>query len=56
MLRYIAFLRAINVGGRNVSMAELRRLFQELGADQVETFIASDNVIFNYETLSPRRS
>lgn len=46
MPRYVAFLRAINVGGRTVSMAELRALFQALGFAKVETFIASGNVIF----------
>ena len=46
MRRLIAFLRAINVAGRNVKMAELRRLFQALGFTDVETFIASGNVIF----------
>ena len=46
MTRYIAFLRAINVGGRTVKMDRLRALFQELGYSNVETFIASGNVIF----------
>lgn len=46
MLRLIAFLRAINVGGHNVTMAELRGLFESLTLKQVETFIASGNVIF----------
>ena len=47
MPRYIAFLRAINVGGRNVSMEKLRSCFEELRFQRVETFIASGNVIFN---------
>ena len=46
MPRYIAFLRAINVGGHNVKMEELRALFESLGLSNVETFIASGNVIF----------
>ena len=46
MLRLIAFLRAINVGGHNVTMAELRGLFESLSLEEVETFIASGNVIF----------
>jgi uncharacterized protein (DUF1697 family) len=46
-VRVIAFLRAINVGGRHtVSMAQLRRIFEALGFKDVETFIASGNVIF----------
>lgn len=47
MPRYIAFLRAINVGGHNiVKMDFLRRLFESLGFSNVETFIASGNVVF----------
>jgi uncharacterized protein (DUF1697 family) len=46
MSRYIAFLRAINVGGHTVKMDELRALFESLGFSKVETFIASGNVIF----------
>ncbi len=45
--RLFAFLRAINVGGHTVKMADLRRLFEELGFANVETFIASGNVIFD---------
>ncbi|MEY2565119.1 MAG: hypothetical protein QOH88_3312 [Verrucomicrobiota bacterium] len=47
MPRYIAFLRAINVGGRNVTMEKLRQQFEGLGFKEVETFIASGNVIFS---------
>ena len=46
MPRFIALLRAINVGGHNVKMQQLRALFEELGFTGVETFIASGNVIF----------
>ena len=45
-IRYIAFLRAINVGGHNVKMEQLRALFEAMGFSNVETFIASGNVIF----------
>lgn len=46
MTRYVAFLRAINVGGHTVKMDHLRGLFESLGFADVETFIASGNVIF----------
>src|SRR5262249_50157354 len=47
MFRFIAFLRAINVGGgRTVKMQSLRQVFDSLGFSMVETFIASGNVIF----------
>jgi uncharacterized protein (DUF1697 family) len=47
MPKYVAFLRAINVGGHTVKMEALRRLFEEIGFANVETFIASGNVIFD---------
>jgi uncharacterized protein (DUF1697 family) len=47
MPRLIAFLRAINVGGHNVTMLALREIFETLGLKEVETFIASGNVIFS---------
>jgi uncharacterized protein (DUF1697 family) len=46
MQKYVAFLRAINVGGHTVKMDHLRTLFEELDFAKVETFIASGNVIF----------
>ncbi|HMB56494.1 MAG TPA: DUF1697 domain-containing protein [Arenimonas sp.] len=46
MARYIAFLRAINVGGHVVKMEALRALFENMKLQEVETFIASGNVIF----------
>jgi uncharacterized protein (DUF1697 family) len=44
--RYVAFLRAINVGGHVVTMDRLRAEFEALGLDDVATFIASGNVLF----------
>jgi uncharacterized protein (DUF1697 family) len=46
-MRYIAFLRAINVGGHVVKMDRLRKLFEGEGFTNVETFIASGNVVFD---------
>jgi uncharacterized protein (DUF1697 family) len=54
MTRFIAFLRSINVGGRNVKMAELRRHFESLGFTNVETFIASGNVIFESKSKNTK--
>ena len=50
MTRYIAFLRAINVGGHTVKMDYLRQLFESLGFSNVETFIASGNVLFETDS------
>ena len=47
MQKVVAFLRAINVGGHTVKMADLRALFESMGCRNVETFIASGNVIFD---------
>jgi uncharacterized protein (DUF1697 family) len=46
MPKQVAFLRAINVGGHTVSMDTLRRAFEAIGLKDVETFIASGNVVF----------
>jgi uncharacterized protein (DUF1697 family) len=46
MTRYVALLRAVNVGGRTVKMDALRAVFCDLGFCNVETFIASGNVLF----------
>ena len=54
MPKYIAFLRAINVGGHTVKMDQLRDLFEELGFANVETFIASGNVIFDTKSSNTK--
>lgn len=54
MPKYIAFLRAINVGGHQVKMDQLRSLFEELGFTNVETFIASGNVIFDAKSTKSK--
>jgi uncharacterized protein (DUF1697 family) len=47
-MRYVAFLRGINVGGSHaVRMEPLRAMLVALGLRNVETFIASGNVIFD---------
>jgi uncharacterized protein (DUF1697 family) len=45
--QYLALLRGVNVGGRNlVKMADLRAAFEEMGFADVATYIASGNVLF----------
>lgn len=47
MNRYVALLRAVNVGGTGkLPMVELRSMCESLGWQQVRTYIASGNVIF----------
>ena len=46
-MRYAAFLRAVNVGrNHRVSSAELREIFEGVGAEDVATFRTSGNVVF----------
>ncbi len=47
MIKYAAFLRGINVGGKKlIKMEALRRVVESLGLKNVRTFIASGNVLF----------
>jgi len=46
-MKYVAFLRGINVGGKNkIKMETLREIFGSLGFETVKTYINSGNVIF----------
>jgi uncharacterized protein (DUF1697 family) len=59
MTRFVALLRGINVGGKNlIPMAGLRACFEEGGFRDVVTYIQSGNVVFSSEgrrrTLVPR--
>ena len=45
MGRMVALLRAVNVGGRKLPMAELRALCGELGWEDAATYIQSGNVV-----------
>ncbi|MDE0666756.1 MAG: DUF1697 domain-containing protein [Acidimicrobiaceae bacterium] len=52
---YVALLRGINVGGKNiVRMADLRAAFEDAGYEAVSTYIQSGNVLF--ESDRPRAS
>ena len=45
--RYVAFLRGINVGGHAaIKMADLKAAFEKMGFQDVQTVLASGNVIF----------
>lgn len=45
-MRYVALLRAVNVGGCKLPMAELREVCAGLGWEKVQTYIQSGNVVF----------
>jgi uncharacterized protein (DUF1697 family) len=46
MLTRVALLRAVNVGGRKLAMAELRQMLESLGLKQVDTVLQSGNAVF----------
>ena len=43
----VAMLRAVNVGGRRVKMADLVKLFAEIGFADARTHLQSGNVVFD---------
>jgi uncharacterized protein (DUF1697 family) len=52
-MKYVAFLRAINVGGHAIiKMADLRKMFEAAGLQNVQTYIQSGNVIFESEEVA----
>ena len=55
MKRYIAFLRGINISGKNkVSMGELKQGFESLNYTEVKTYLNSGNIIF--QVMKPIQS
>ena len=46
MTRYVALLRAVNVGGRQLKMADLKGVAEQLGLGSPRTYIASGNLLF----------
>ena len=47
MTVYVALLRGVNVGGRKLPMADLRKLAEECGFGDVQTYVQSGNVVFD---------
>ena len=55
-MTYVAFLRAVNVGGKGVvSMAAIKEALVELGLSDVRTYINSGNVIFTARASDTQR-
>lgn len=47
MIQYLALLRGINVGGKNIiKMTDLKASFEAMGFSEVKTYIQSGNVLF----------
>lgn len=54
MTRYVALLRAVNVGGTGrLAMADLAALSRDAGLTNVRTYIASGNVVFDSTAKAP---
>ena len=49
MTRYCAFFASINVGGNRITMADLRYAFEREEFENVETVVASGNVLFDFD-------
>jgi uncharacterized protein (DUF1697 family) len=55
MTRYVALIRAVNVGGTGkLPMADLRAMCAEAGFTRVETYITSGNVVFESKATASR--
>lgn len=53
MKTYIAFLRGINISGKNkISMSDLKLGFEEIGYSNVSTYLNSGNVLFESEKMN----
>lgn len=47
MVTYISLLKGINVGGKNlIKMADLRKSYENLGFQNIRTYLQSGNVLF----------
>lgn len=56
MPRYVALLRAVNVGGRKVTMKELKDAAEELGYSNARALLASGNLVFEAKRTAPAQS
>jgi uncharacterized protein (DUF1697 family) len=56
MIKYVAFLRGINVGGHKlIKMTELAEIFSALKLQNVKTYIVSGNVLFDSDEKDPAK-
>ncbi|GAA0285632.1 DUF1697 domain-containing protein [Alteraurantiacibacter aestuarii] len=49
MERYVAFFAAMNVGGNRLKMEDLREALEREDLEDIETVVASGNVLFSYD-------
>ncbi|SUX43595.1 DUF1697 domain-containing protein [Chryseobacterium indoltheticum] len=48
-MKYCAFLRGVNVKGTNMKMAEVCQVFKNAGMENVNSVLASGNIIFSLD-------
>jgi uncharacterized protein (DUF1697 family) len=53
MTKYVAFLRGVNLGKRQIKMAELKALLEKEGYEDVRTLLASGNVVLTAKEADP---
>jgi uncharacterized protein (DUF1697 family) len=53
-VRVVGLLRGVNLGKRQLKMAELRRIVESLGHTDVETYLQSGNVVFTPAGRAPK--
>ena len=57
MTEFVALLRGINVGGKNIlPMGEFRELLAKLGCEDVATYIQSGNAVFRHQKTTAELS
>ncbi|MCF8245451.1 MAG: DUF1697 domain-containing protein [Saprospiraceae bacterium] len=57
MTEYIAFLRGINVGKIRIKMTDLKSAFENMGCQDVKTYLQTGNVVFlSDKTMSDLKS
>jgi len=52
---YVALLRAVNVAGKTLKMADLREVVRSMGYADVSTYIQSGNVVFTCPRTNPNK-
>ena len=56
MTKYIAMLRGINVSGqKKIKMSDLALIMEKVGLKNVQTYIQSGNIIFDYKPANPEK-
>jgi uncharacterized protein (DUF1697 family) len=55
-MRFVALLRAVNVGGTKLPMADLRALLEGLGLANVRTYLQSGNAVFDGRDDEPAQA